>query len=1136
MSDGFLFQISRKVVSLALIVSLAVNPSFSCAQSTFVSMLPDPGTMVGQSAAFIPVLVKGLVIHPDKPLNFDFIVDSGNDSADQVVVKEQSRRMAQYFLAAITVPEEQLWVNLSPYEKDHVIENELGQTVLGRDMLAQDYILKQLTSSLIYPEKGLGKEFWTRIYAEAQAKFGTTDIPVDTFNKVWIMPERAKVFEKGNAVYVTDAKLKVMLDSDRMAMTQNASGAVTDEKAGIAKTVMHEIILPAIEKEVNEGKNFAAIRQVYHAAILAKWYRELIQNTLLSEVYVGKNKVAGVTSDEKVLKEEIYQRYITAYKKGVFNYIKEETDTATGETAPRKYFSGGVKDFAMKNVPLLRTDNAEAVGRPVGQAFEVRFDLLPASATDVAMTQDDEALADVDDRIEDFYLQVKDGRPMKEEDVGEILASIDRIQAEQESAFRKQSDYNEGWGITSSRLELVNPEAYVKRKHQVGALSRGDYSFPLKYMPGEPRIDGDIGHSVESKAMAGIDVIKPAADNSNTKTTIDVTDSQAVAGAFRLFFPEGRSLFDGDRFRYYLSLRQVVNPDALPWSVIYGGSGVDLTNVLMATMASKVIMVDGGAIDFNVDTVQKIRDVLDNRRGIDEKYLSVKGELGFANMADLQLHRFQWRQLATELRSLGLRKDDVVFGKERGVSFLKFKKKWPDVGVREHAYYFVNEDIENPGSYGVFLKEVLADGIDAYFQNAPQHISSHYGDFIGVMAQGLLKKKDGGRILITDDFDGDGIDYRRKKFPVQEYLNGRFVLSDVHLPGPIEKWAVEQLSRFKWGGYGLIKSIHRVERSRVEIESLSDAVMEKQASGDQAPLKLLTDLAQPVEPGKKGDAGIASGQDQGTIAESKLSAAAEILSRQNENIVFEKNFRVGAWVFRRGSVDLGIDPDLCLRLGRVMETNGHERVVITLRNADAGLLINIFHKALNKQDSDFREELSAGGINSSYRPKRILLIAPFGDQEGQQLRYATPAKGVEIIAQRLRKETESTDAFVYNPNLTSREELYAFVRQNKFDVIVNSIMMHVLKTNLEILGQLAINSPDSLFVAGGSEVQSFPLDLVFASWPLDIMEFDNGESLIRMVQSNRNLSALKKGSALLSDFPNIAFQSGGGEIIRTQKL
>lgn len=361
----------KRIVSSVLVCLLVCGQSLGYAQSVFVASLPEPGAMVLTSDAFVPVLVKGLVVHPDKPLNFDFIVDSGNDSADQAVVKEQSQRMAQYFLAAITVPEEQLWVNLSPYEKDRVIENELGQTVLGRDMLAQDYILKQVTSSLIYPEKGLGKEFWARVYAEAQAKFGTTDIPVDTFNKVWIMPDKAEVFEKGNAVYVTEAKLKVMLDSDRTAMTQNASDAVTDERAVVAKVVMSEIVLPAIEKEVNEGKNFAVIRQVYHAAILAKWYRELIQNTLLDQAYVGKNKVAGVTSDEKALKEEIYQRYIAAYKKGVFNYVKEEA-TTSGETLPRKYFSGGEN---LHIDALARTGTQAKANRLTGKAFQIDLEM-----------------------------------------------------------------------------------------------------------------------------------------------------------------------------------------------------------------------------------------------------------------------------------------------------------------------------------------------------------------------------------------------------------------------------------------------------------------------------------------------------------------------------------------------------------------------------------------------------------------------------------------------------------------------------------------------------------------------------------------------------------------------------------------
>lgn len=143
-------------------------------------------------------------MHPDNPLLFDFILDTGKSGLkiDGGEFKAESQKLIKYFLASLTIKEDDLWVNLSPYEKDRMIPEELGKTELGRDMLAQDYILKQLTASLIYPEKDLGKAFWDRVYTKAREQFGTTDIPVDTFNKVWIVADKAKVLERNNTAYV----------------------------------------------------------------------------------------------------------------------------------------------------------------------------------------------------------------------------------------------------------------------------------------------------------------------------------------------------------------------------------------------------------------------------------------------------------------------------------------------------------------------------------------------------------------------------------------------------------------------------------------------------------------------------------------------------------------------------------------------------------------------------------------------------------------------------------------------------------------------------------------------------------------------------------------------------------------------
>ncbi len=362
------------VISVVFAVS-TISPSIAMAQNVGILSLPIPGTMVNVSPAFVPVLLKGMTIFPDNPLKFDFILDSGNTDLTQDEMRKESERLVKYFLASMTVPKDDLWVNLSPYEDDRIIPDELGKTELGRDLLAQDYLLKQLTASLMYPEDELGKEFWNRVYEKAEEQFGTTDIPVDTFNKVWILPESATVYENEQTVYVVQSRLKVMLDSDYIAMSNGTENANSDSTMEIGESIIREIIIPEIEKEVNEGKNFALLRQIYHSLILAKWYKETIKNSLLSQVYVDQNKTSGVELDDTGYKEEIYAQYIEAYKKGVFDLIKEDYDELSQEVVSKKYFSGGIKDA---DIELGKTSNARMINSSVvGKSFRLEMEVEP---------------------------------------------------------------------------------------------------------------------------------------------------------------------------------------------------------------------------------------------------------------------------------------------------------------------------------------------------------------------------------------------------------------------------------------------------------------------------------------------------------------------------------------------------------------------------------------------------------------------------------------------------------------------------------------------------------------------------------------------------------------------------------------
>ncbi|MDO8580134.1 MAG: hypothetical protein Q7S13_01475 [Candidatus Omnitrophota bacterium] len=296
-------------------------------------------------------MITGMTIHPENPLQFDFIVDIGDDHLQGEALKQESQKMINYFMATLTVPEDEMWVNLSPYEQNRIIADGLSKTEMGRDMLVQDYLLKQLTASFLYPEGKIGQEFWQTIYAKAQ-RLGAAEIPTDLFNKVWIVPQDAAVYVNGNNVFVTHSHLKVMLEQDYLALESNQGtnqhglGNVTKDNINMigntSAQIIREIILPEIEKEVNEGKNFSNLRQIYNSMILATWYKKKFRNSLLENIYLNQNKTNGIELEDKTVKEQIYNQYLEAFQKGVYDYIKEDHDPQTQEVIPRKYFSGGL--------------------------------------------------------------------------------------------------------------------------------------------------------------------------------------------------------------------------------------------------------------------------------------------------------------------------------------------------------------------------------------------------------------------------------------------------------------------------------------------------------------------------------------------------------------------------------------------------------------------------------------------------------------------------------------------------------------------------------------------------------------------------------------------------------------------------
>ena len=349
--------------------------------------LPLPGIMVHLSPDFNPPTLKGIKVHLDDPFRFDFILDKGDSELSTEKLKDESSKLIKYFLASLTIPEKDLWVNLSPYEKDRIIPNSFGLTEMGRDLLGEDYMLKQITASLIYPEDRIGKKFWKRIYEEAQKKYGTTNIPVNTFNKVWIIPEKAIVYENAQAgtAYVVESKLKVMLEQDYLSLEKHAGiqtgSAEARNTSQLGNQIVREIIIPELTTEINENKNFARLRQVYNSLILATWYKKKIKDSILSQVYADKNKVSGVNVNDPKEKDKIYLQYLRAFKKGVYNYIKEDVDPMTQEMIPRKYFSGGMALGATYLKPVMKIITLKTAGPSFFKFLSTTAKLMTVMAT-----------------------------------------------------------------------------------------------------------------------------------------------------------------------------------------------------------------------------------------------------------------------------------------------------------------------------------------------------------------------------------------------------------------------------------------------------------------------------------------------------------------------------------------------------------------------------------------------------------------------------------------------------------------------------------------------------------------------------------------------------------------------------------
>jgi hypothetical protein len=323
--------------------------------------------------------------------NIQFLLDKGDiKNLKGQELETSGEKLLKYFLIGITLPDEDFWVNLRPDSEENIIPETLARTDIGRTFLETDVQLKKDTASLTSPNSAQGKLYWDKLYQKAEQIYGTQNINIPTLTRPWIVPGEIIIREnKEGGAYIYKATLKVMLEQDYLkdSAVYNFEDSRAKELNEYSSQLIRDLILPELTKKVNNGKDYAALRQVYYSLILARWFKSrfYVKGGLYAS-YINKADLNGLTSQENWSKNTYFKQYQDSFKNGEYN-LQSRINASSGPSL-RSYFSGGIKfGQGMNIISQARGENPLIAGftgtgsSPVFLAAAAKNGLVPFSGT-----------------------------------------------------------------------------------------------------------------------------------------------------------------------------------------------------------------------------------------------------------------------------------------------------------------------------------------------------------------------------------------------------------------------------------------------------------------------------------------------------------------------------------------------------------------------------------------------------------------------------------------------------------------------------------------------------------------------------------------------------------------------------------
>ncbi|MCX5700457.1 MAG: hypothetical protein NTZ63_02810 [Candidatus Omnitrophica bacterium] len=297
-----------------------------------------------------------------KKSNFQLLLDRGDTQAPaKKEIEDSTKTLLKYFFIGLTLPNDVFWVNLRPDSPDDIIDSRLAKTDIGRIFLEADLQLKKDTANFTNPNTPVGKEYWDKLYKKAGELFGSENVTIPTLTRPWIVADEIIIREAEANAYIYKATLKVMLEQDYLknSATYNFDDPRLKKLNEYSSQLIRELVIPNLNKEINNSKRYAALRQVYYSLILAQWFKDRQRNQ--SGPYsklIDSGRLSGLVLTEKYSKDSYFKAYQESFKNGEYN-VKEPRQGLYGQVV-RSYFSGGMN---LEN--LNRTQGQTLANSPI---------------------------------------------------------------------------------------------------------------------------------------------------------------------------------------------------------------------------------------------------------------------------------------------------------------------------------------------------------------------------------------------------------------------------------------------------------------------------------------------------------------------------------------------------------------------------------------------------------------------------------------------------------------------------------------------------------------------------------------------------------------------------------------------------